>query len=420
MGDAYDPASREAEARELTVLIDKVDTAALAARASFLRQGTPCHIDPLRYDRATRSSVMGGMNYHVEICFDDGVQWIARIRRFNATSPPAQLRDYIIRSEAATLGFLEKTGVPAPRLYDFALEHADNPVGVGYILMEKLPGRSLRWSTATQEQRNTDMSQLADTFIELHKYPFDVLGSLDRPGESHVGALARESLTDFARSEMRTIGPFSSVEEYHRSSLQLVLDLILRGEMYSNLAVDAYLIHRFLIDLIPSVLPGPEPDNQKFFYLKHADDKGDHILVDDDFNITGIIDWEWAHTAPPVVAFNSPIGFLPVADFYNGSNDLGDDEVTFARLLEEKGRRDLGWFVRRGRLQHRFAFCCGYDLAADWSGFQGLFRGLRDAAKVDEGLGWEDWKAVAMRRYEEEAGLQQLLSMQRKAFCSQS
>ncbi|TID06597.1 hypothetical protein CH35J_000501 [Colletotrichum higginsianum] len=363
---------------------------------------------------------MGGMNYHVEICFDDGVQWIARIRRFNATSPPAQLRDYIIRSEAATLGFLEKTGVPAPRLYDFALEHADNPVGVGYILMEKLPGRSLRWSTATQEQRNTDMSQLADTFIELHKYPFDVLGSLDRPGESHVGALARESLTDFARSEMRTIGPFSSVEEYHRSSLQLVLDLILRGEMYSNLAVDAYLIHRFLIDLIPSVLPGPEPDNQKFFYLKHADDKGDHILVDDDFNITGIIDWEWAHTAPPVVAFNSPIGFLPVADFYNGSNDLGDDEVTFARLLEEKGRRDLGWFVRRGRLQHRFAFCCGYDLAADWSGFQGLFRGLRDAAKVDEGLGWEDWKAVAMRRYEEEAGLQQLLSMQRKAFCSQS
>ncbi|WQF86079.1 Putative aminoglycoside phosphotransferase, protein kinase-like domain superfamily [Colletotrichum destructivum] len=261
------------------------------------------------------------------------------------------------------------------------------------------------------------MSQLADTFIELHKYPFDVLGSLDRPGESHVGALARESLTDFAQSDMRAIGPFSSLEEYHKSSLQLVLDLILRGEMYSNLAVNAYLIHRFLIDLIPSVLPEsesepesePEPDTQKF-YLKHADDKGDHILVDDDFHITGIIDWEWAHTAPPAHAFNSPIAFLPVADFYNGSNELGDDELAFARLFEEKGRRDLGRCVRRGRLQHRFAFCCGYDLAADWSGFQGLFQGLRDAVKVDEGMGWEDWKAVAMRRYGEEAGLQLLLS----------
>lgn len=26
------------------------------------------------------------------------------------------------------------------------------------------------------------------------------------------------------------------------------------------------------------------------FFLAHTDDKGDHILVDDDFQITGIID----------------------------------------------------------------------------------------------------------------------------------
>ncbi|KAK3943295.1 hypothetical protein QBC46DRAFT_44597 [Diplogelasinospora grovesii] len=121
--------------------------------------------------------------------------------------------------------------------------------------MEKLPGKSLRWSIATEKQRRKVMSQLADTFIELHKYPFDLLGSLDRPGYSHVGAFARESLTDFPQSEMRTAGPFSSLEEYHKSSLRLILDLIIREEIYSQQAVDAYLIHRFLIDLVPSVLP---------------------------------------------------------------------------------------------------------------------------------------------------------------------
>ncbi len=26
------------------------------------------------------------------------------------------------------------------------------------------------------------------------------------------------------------------------------------------------------------------------FYLKHFDDKGDHILIDEQYNITGIID----------------------------------------------------------------------------------------------------------------------------------
>ncbi|TDZ34318.1 hypothetical protein C8035_v010720 [Colletotrichum spinosum] len=307
---------------------------------------------------------MGGMNYHIEIRFDDGVEWIARIRSFNATSPPARLRDYIIQSEVATLQFLGKTGVPAPKVYDFALEHADNPVGVGYILMDKLPGRSLRWSIATPEQRENIMGQLADIFIELHKYPFDLLGSLDQPGGSRVGALARESLTDFTQSDMQTTGPFSSLEAYQTSSLQLTLDLIFRGEMYSQQTVDAYLIHRFLLDLIPYVSPASAPDDHSY-YLKHADDKGDHILVDDDFNITGIIDWEWAHTAPPAHAFNSPVGLLPVADFYSGANDLGDDEVTFARLLEEKGRQDLG----------------------------------RD-----------EWKITALRRYERDAGLQQLLS----------
>lgn len=88
---------------------------------------------------------MGGMNYHIELRFEDGVIWIARVRRFNATSPPSALRDYIISSEVATLKFLEKTQIPAPNVHDFALEGADNPVGVGFILMDKLPGKSLRW-----------------------------------------------------------------------------------------------------------------------------------------------------------------------------------------------------------------------------------------------------------------------------------
>ena len=350
---------------------------------------------------------MGGMNYHIEVRFDDGITWIARIRRFNATSPPAALRDYIIKSEVATLMFLEPTSVPAPKVYDFALEHPDNSVGVGFILMEKLPGKPLEWSIATQQQRKKVMDHVADTFIELQKYPFDLLGSLDSPGGSQVGPFAQELLTNFDKSQMRATGPLSSLEEYHTSSIRLILDLIIREEIYSQQPVNAYLTHRFLLDLVPLVLP-PAQDGEKF-YLKHADDKGDHILMDEDFNVTGIMDWEWAHTASPSNAFNSPIGFLPVGDFYSGKDNLGDDEIVFARLLEEKGRQDLAHYVWKGRLQHRFAFCCGYDLR-DWDGFVGLFRGLREAVSVDGGLEWDEWKAVALQRYKDDAGLQLLLA----------
>lgn len=73
------------------------------------------------------------------------------------------------------------TAIYAPSILD--------PVGVGFVLMEKLPGTALRWSIAIQEQREKVMDQVADTFAELHKYPFDLLGSLDTPGGTQVGAI---------------------------------------------------------------------------------------------------------------------------------------------------------------------------------------------------------------------------------------
>ncbi|KAH6894540.1 hypothetical protein B0T10DRAFT_558666 [Thelonectria olida] len=150
---------------------------------------------------------MGGMNYRIGVRFDHGITWITRICKFNAKSPPAALRDYIIESEVAILVFLEQTRVPALEVYDFALEYLGNPVGVGFILMEELPGMSLRCFIETQQQRKKAVDQLKDTFSELHKYPFNVLGSLDNPGASQVDAFAQESLTNFVQSEMLTSGP---------------------------------------------------------------------------------------------------------------------------------------------------------------------------------------------------------------------
>jgi hypothetical protein len=213
--------------------------------------------------------------------------------------------------------------------------------------MEKLPGKSLGWSLTTPEQRKKIISQLANIYVELRAFPFDLMGSLDQPGSDHVGPFARESLTDYMDSQMRPLGPFASREEYIVSSIRLTLDLIIRGEAYSDRAIDAFLIHRFLLDAASQNVPAKAEPNQ--FYLKHADDKGDHILVDDDYNITGVIDWEWAHTDSKAAAFNSPVMLLPVADFYDGINHPGEDELAFAQAFEDRGHPDLAEAVRNGR-----------------------------------------------------------------------
>lgn len=407
-GEAYDSASREAERKEINRLLRSLNLSALLSRASYLRNGIACSSpQSLMYDRSVRSSVMGGMNYHIEILFDDGVRWLARIRRFNATSPPADLRDYIMRCEVATLQFLSKTRVPAPKVFDYGLQ-GQTPIGAGYILMEKLPGKSLRWSLASPEQRRKVMTQLADIYIELESHPFNTMGSLDQPGTDHVGPFARESLTDYVNSQMLPLGPYNNPQDYLRASIELNLGLIMKGESYAGREIDAFLVHRFLLDSVPEVLLHHSFDDGQF-YLRHADDKGDHILIDSDYNVTGIIDWEWAHTEPKSAAFKSPIMLLPVADFYNSVNCIGKDESTFANTLEDKGNKRLAEIVRNGRLLHRFDFCCGYDFA-DWEGFLGLFQGLRDALNKDAGLSWEDWKRNALDRYSDDKQLKLLLA----------
>lgn len=94
-----------------------------------------------------------------------------------------------MRSEVATLQFLSKTKVLAPRIFDYNSD-GGNPIGVGYILMEKMAGKSLRWSLTSPKKRKKLMSQLADIYTELQAFPFDLMGSLDKPGSDHVGPFA--------------------------------------------------------------------------------------------------------------------------------------------------------------------------------------------------------------------------------------
>jgi hypothetical protein len=97
---------------------------------------------------------------------------------------------------------------------------------------------------------------------------------------------------------------------------------------------------------------------------QRGDGYGDQIPVDDEFNITDIIDWEWAHTDSKSGAFNPQIVLLPVADFYAGEKSIGEDEMFFfAKCFEAKWHPDLRTIVRNGRLVPIFRFCCGYDLA---------------------------------------------------------
>ncbi|TIA34294.1 hypothetical protein D6C78_06949 [Aureobasidium pullulans] len=404
----YYPAYANAEQEEIETLGQKINYAALETHAMALRPGILCHAGPLRFDRQTKHEVMGGMNIHVNVEFQDGVTWLARIRRSNATSPPPVVRDYIILSELATLQFLENVNVPTPRLLGYALEADEgNSVGVGYMLIEKLPGNPLDWARATEDQKHRIIDQLADHAIELSKHPLDKIGSFNRPGDEHIGPIAREEFSNVTDGAIHALGPFTSMQGYYIGYLHNILDRILTRQLYTHHPLDAYLIHRFLLDLTERVWP-VEGENEKI-YLNHADDKGDHVLVDDDYTITGIVDWKWAFSAPCALSFNSPLVLLDLGGFYAGDPAISLAESYFAEALERKGGIELAESVRGGRKRRFFEFCCGYDMYTDWEGFKGLFEGLRRCVGVYGELEWEDWRGIALERYEEDEGVLRLM-----------
>lgn len=427
-----------AESRRLEELCRRIDGGKLCARASQVRSdaNVPCTID---LSPKTLSAMMGGQNCHAEVVFADGAVWLARFRLSSPISPPTEVRDYVLRSEAATMEFLQRhTRIPSPRVFGWACESDPaNTVGVGYILMEKLQGTPLDWQGATTTQREKVVRQLADIMLEIERHPFDGLGSLVATtsmsgGESAAAAaepqiqvqgLAQHS-TFRSGEDGRPPGPFRSSLEASRTLVEAHLRMIAGGEIgTADNAADVFLAHRFRLDVLDrawKATTAAVEDDEKF-YLKHADDKGDHIFVNAEFDIVGVIDWEWCSTASKEVAFSSSCMMWPVAAFYDGSNELADEELLLARVFCERGREDLARCVLDGRKVQRFLFALGPGGASHEGRrtFACLFMGLKQAFDPEHGgkeekrgrveEEWEVWRAEALVKWEHDGLLQAIL-----------
>lgn len=377
---------------------------ALEEAASKARDGMPCHIPALskHVDLTTQVELVslqcGGQNCHLDVEFADGVTWIARIRLGDPLLPPAPVQEQVFLSEVATLQFLADTKVPAPRVYAYELESPANAVGTSYILMERLPGKPLVWGGATMEQRVRIMEQLADVYLELEKHPLPLTGSL-----VPVSKLAREDeaaqVGTFVQmpcfqTPNQSIGPFQTLEAAYTAIIRQQQHMLVNGEV-SNLPTDNYLAFCWRLKMLPELV-ADSASSAGPFYLKHYDDKGDHILVDDQYNITGIIDWEFASAEAKELAVSSPCMMWPVGNFYDGSNVLAEDEENFAAIFEQRGRRDMAAIVRDGRRWQRYLFFLGGGIPGDMSEFEPLFQGLRGSflSAEEEGAlsSYNEWK----------------------------
>lgn len=369
--------------------------------------------DPVERYALARAQ-MGGQNCNLDVVFSDGVVWIARIRLSNTPRlPPQPVQNYIQRSEAATMVFLTTTDIPAPQIFKY--EAMPNRVGVAYSLIEKLEGNPLNagWPpslNATKEQCTRLIAQLADLYIELSRFKFDQTGSLIPAGdEKHVTIEGFAEEQYFEHFDTPSLGPFHSAVSAMKAMSSQSLRMIASGEL-PDLPVDNYLRHLWRLEILSEKHDFlPIADNEAGYFLRHRDDKGDHVLVDSDFNITGVLDWEFASVQHASLAFCSPSMMWPIGDFYDGNDKLADAEIELAQTLEKKGHPKLAQYVLRGRLMQRldFEFLLYPAVEAE---FILLFQAARRAyilaaTGVDSVSPYAEWKEMMLAKYADDEGL---------------
>ncbi|KAJ7485226.1 kinase-like domain-containing protein [Mycena galericulata] len=230
-----------------------------------------------------------------------------------------------MESEVATINWVKRnTDIPVPTImfYDPSgrSECADSDdeenlaaVGAPYMIMEKVPGRTLdrMWPNMTQLQRETVVETLAGYTTQLLQTGFPAIGSL-YPGENNDTSLGAMIPTCspwcFRTDSALNSGPWATERDYLLGCIDRELQWISehRADLHSAWASDPdsnsleqytsllNQLHR-RVDTMECLLPGAGP-----FVLRHPDFNPSNIMVreDDPSVVTAVLDWECTNTAP--------------------------------------------------------------------------------------------------------------------------
>ncbi|KAF7553228.1 hypothetical protein G7046_g7153 [Stylonectria norvegica] len=401
---------------EIERLCSRIDNAALCRLASELNGGKTCDIE--HFTTVGPDALMGSANYHVRIRFHDGSpSWLLRVPRVAscAVGLPPSLADYLITSEYATLKFLETTKVPAPRAFGCGVcsDGTDRGVGVSFLLMEELPGRP--WSgegtsgdDATEEEKKRIWGSVADILAELEKHPFPKAGSLCLGSCGiEVSAVASDRFVVLTPE-----GPVETPVSYYTAFAEQYLTLIADKQLYTEYPVDAYLVYRFLKDNAAQLVPDEDTESMpQQFFLKHVDDKGDHLLVNDKLEVTGIIDWQMARVVPRREAFGPSLVTADMRALCGGQASLCADDHALAVEMKKRGSPELAAWMSDEKARR---FFWGLALETKWAFALPLANAILKTFGVEKG--WDEWREAALKEYGTDERLMALVHEQSPAF----
>lgn len=177
------------------------------------------------------------------------------------------------------------------------------------MIMEFIPGRELdinTWMHTTASQRKNLYIDLINVLGQLRKLEFSAAGSLlpnpDSKDEANPILGPFLSITDNGvEGSFATLAPprvFTSTTQFldgHCDFLSKTFQQPIQEPAFTQIKMELFALDSLLKE-IPRCIDLKEPSPS--FILAHPDLRCGNILIDDDFHILAIIDWEFSGTIP--------------------------------------------------------------------------------------------------------------------------
>ncbi|KAI4610479.1 hypothetical protein J4E80_008243 [Alternaria sp. BMP 0032] len=284
----------------------------------------------------------GGYNfvriYRVSNSPNDG-EYVVKIPCVGTAARWQKQDAYMMHSEFGTIKFIgERTKCPVPEVVAYN-DTLDNTLGAPYILMKACTGRSASevwhdahpihkdWDRDTVDfpskelasKRERILRSLAQAMAELRHLEFDKIGALDfdtvdTNGTPAIGSLWEWNIDpDLTAEDVATEKALVEKPVYD-SSLERFMDGLLDVWPFEGHEGRPGVYHGVLDALFRSeafAKSVQHSDNEESFVLRHDDLNLQNVFCDPDTGeVTGIIDWERASTAPRCLGYSSLPKFL--------------------------------------------------------------------------------------------------------------
>jgi aminoglycoside phosphotransferase (APT) family kinase protein len=266
---------------------------------------SPCQLSP-EYN-------MGGLHVVRRIDFADNVRWLARLQ----LKPPTPASSLRLLTEVHTMAAVRSMSqIPVPEVFAYDAAGKESGVGAAFMLMEFVPGDTAMdafggWETHKGETpaqyKGKFHEALADIQTEMASIRFSTIGTIVvRPdGEFDVGPIPGVG------------GPFSTAAEYFEAWAKTAKYPYKEATVRSRTPAD------FVEEILAAIrsfpggvqeLAGRFPFRDGPFPLIHTDLYSSNVIIDKDYNVLSVIDWENAIVGPwELVEFNKQLSVVPPA-----------------------------------------------------------------------------------------------------------